>query len=115
MIKQKLLPEEQEVSIVFDNENDNARMYASIPKWIRKMDKMCAELPGVFECIRRDEVSATYTFPKKNVSIRKGNPSIVLSPEEKERRRKNMQENSKHAKNDDSDEVEDDFEDDEID
>lgn len=82
-----LLKEEQEVCISFDKIDDMAKLYTSDPKWIRKMDKLCQDKPDVFKKITDNEDSASYVFPKKNVSIRKGNAKIELDPEEKERRK----------------------------
>lgn len=94
----KLLKEEQEVCVTFDKAGDNARLYTSDPSWISKMDKMCEKNEKTFKCVKRDDISATYEFPKKNVSIRKGNVKVQLSEEEKEIRRKRA-ENALAAKN----------------
>lgn len=116
----KLLKEEQEVCITFDKIGDNAKLYTSDPSWIRKMDKMCEKNEDLFKCIKRDDVSATYEFPKKNVSIRKGNAKIELTEEEREIRRLRAEKalkakNSKNKDFEDNNDIDDSYDNDELD
>lgn len=66
----KLSRYEMETTITFNRDEPNARIYTSDPVMLRKLDKLCAQTP-VITVFREDEVSKTYTCPKKLVSIRK--------------------------------------------
>lgn len=98
MNQYRLLPEEQEVSIVFNKVDDKANMYVSYPAWIRKMDRHCKEQPEFFKCKERGDVYAKYELPKQCVSVHRGRVKVELSPEEKQRRSDNMKEVRKKRK-----------------
>lgn len=66
----KLSKYEMETIVTFNRDEANARIYTSDPVMLRKLDKLCAQTP-VITVVREDEVSRTYTCPKKLVSIRK--------------------------------------------
>jgi len=62
---------EQEVVINFNADEDMATVYSANPAWIRKMDVLVKEFPGVFHVKRQTEISKTYELPKKLVRIGK--------------------------------------------
>ena len=66
----KLSRYEMETTITFNRDEPIARIYTSDPVMLRKLDKLCAQIP-VITVFREDEVSKTYICPKKLVSIRK--------------------------------------------
>lgn len=67
----KLTRYEQEVVIIFNADEDMATVYSANPTWIRKMDSLVREFPGVFRVKRQTEISKTYELPKKSVRIGK--------------------------------------------
>lgn len=89
---EKLSIEEQEVCINFDRTSDTATIYVSDITWIRKMDKLCEQLPDTYKCINSAKcngeiVSKTYSFPKKLISLRKP----MSKNEDEEVRKKRLQ------------------------
>lgn len=97
----KLLLEEQEVSINFTRLDDFATIYASDITWIRKMDKLCEECPDAYECIAVAKTSdgtivgKTYKFPKKLISPRKPMKQENVSEEVKKVRMQNLSKSKK--------------------
>ena len=65
-----LASEEQEVNINAGRTDDTATAYCSDSTWITKFDKLVEKSPDLFKVIREDEVSKTYEFPKRLISIR---------------------------------------------
>lgn len=64
----KLTKYEQETIINYNQEEDMAQIYTCNRNLIRKIDAHI-EKTHVNYCIRRDELSATYSFPKKFVKV----------------------------------------------
>ena len=62
--------EEQEVYFNSGRTEDMMECYASDTTWINKMDKLVAKNPNLFKVIKQDDVSKTYEFPKKLITIR---------------------------------------------
>lgn len=65
-----LMSEEQEIHISASRTEDTATAYCSDSTWITKFDKLVKKSPDLFKVIREDEVSKTYEFPKRLISIR---------------------------------------------
>ena len=61
---------EQEVHINSARDKDYATIYCSDKTWITKMDKLASKSPDMFELVDENEVSKTYRFPKRLISIR---------------------------------------------
>ena len=62
--------EEQEIHISASRDEDFATAYCSDSTWITKMDKLVTKSPELFEVIAENDVSKTYKFPKRLLSIR---------------------------------------------
>lgn len=62
--------EEQEVHIGASRDEDFATAYCSDNTWITKMDKLVKRSPDLFKVIAENDVSKTYQFPKRLISIR---------------------------------------------
>lgn len=71
---------EMETTITFNRYEPNARIYTADPVMLRKLDKLCSQNP-VFSVLREDELSKTYSCPKKLVNIRK--PTVFKGSESK--------------------------------
>ncbi len=61
---------EQETIVLFNDEEADAIVYTASPLWIRRLDKLVSENPAAYKCIETDDVSKTYTMPKKLVHFR---------------------------------------------
>lgn len=62
--------EEQEIHISASRDEEFVTAYCSDSTWITKMDKLVAKSPELFEVIAENDVSKTYKFPKRLLSIR---------------------------------------------
>ena len=62
--------EEQEIHINASRNEDFATAYCSDSTWITKMDNLVAKAPDLFEVVVENDVSKTYRFPKRLLSIR---------------------------------------------
>ena len=62
--------EEQELHINASRDEDFATAYCSDSTWITKMDKLVKKSPDLFSVVAENEVSKTYRFPKRLLSIR---------------------------------------------
>lgn len=62
--------EEQEISIIASRDEEYATMYCSDNTWITKMDKLVIKSPNLFKVINQNDISKTYRFPKRLISIR---------------------------------------------
>ncbi len=83
MDKYKLSKYEQETVINLNADEDTATLYTAQPKWIRKMDSLAEKHPELFSCIRKDEVSKVYEFPKKLICIRSKEKTMSLTEQQK--------------------------------
>ena len=88
----KLSRYEQEVVINFNADEDTATLYTADPVWRRKMDKLVEQNPADFRCIRSDEVSKTYSFPKRLLCVRSKVKTMTLTDEQKAKARDRLQE-----------------------
>lgn len=66
---------EQETTIVWDEEEQIAHIYAASPVTLRKLDKLVAEFPDVYKCVwvDKDESAKKYEVTKR--LIRFGKPA----------------------------------------
>lgn len=81
---------EKETIINFNDAEKTAEIYTCNNSWIRRMDALAKERPGEVCKTGSDEVSATYTVPKKWIKVR---PPRILTDEQREamsRRAKEM-------------------------
>ena len=62
--------EEQELHINASRDEDFATAYCSDSTWITKMDKLVKKSPDLFSVVAKNEISKTYRFPKRLLSIR---------------------------------------------
>lgn len=69
----KLTREEQETHITWGSADRTATVYTADPVVIRKLDKLRAEFPDVYECTRFDSICGTrdYTVPARYVRFAK--------------------------------------------
>lgn len=88
---------EQETTIDFNAEEKTAEIYTADPVMIRKLDKLCEELPDIYQCteVTQTGFGKMYTMPKK--MVRFGKP---IHREISEEQREQMRERAKkmHAK-----------------
>lgn len=65
--------EERETTIVWDDKDKLARIWTCSPITIRKLDKLCKELPDLYQCVLVDPSAEAkrYTVPVKYISFRK--------------------------------------------
>lgn len=80
---------EKETIINFNDAEKTAEIYTCNNGWMRRMDALVKERPGEVCKIGSDEVSATYTVPKKWVKIR---PPRILTDEQREEMSKRARE-----------------------
>lgn len=78
---------EMETIVNYNNGEKMAEVYSADPVVIRKLDDLCSRFPEDYECIKRDEWSATYRFSKKLVQFR---TPVHLTEEQKELARQNL-------------------------
>ena len=62
--------EEQELHINASRDEDFATAYCSDSTWITKFDNLVKKSPDLFKVIAENDVSKTYQFPKRLISIR---------------------------------------------
>lgn len=62
--------EEQEIHINASRNEKFATVYCSDSTWITKMDKLVKKSPDLFQVVAENDVSKTYRFPKRLISIR---------------------------------------------
>lgn len=62
--------DEQEICISASRNEDKATIYCSDSTWITKMDKLVQKSPELFKVISENDISKTYEFPKRLISIR---------------------------------------------
>jgi len=78
---------EMETIVNYNNGEKMAEVYSADPVVMRKLDDLCSRFPEDYECIKRDEWSATYRFSKKLVQFR---TPVHLTEEQKELARQNL-------------------------
>lgn len=78
---------EMETIVNYNNGEKMAEVYSADPVVMRKLDDLCSRFPEDYECVKRDEWSATYRFSKKLVQFR---TPVHLTEEQKELARQNL-------------------------
>lgn len=84
----RTLPEEREVHISFYESDEKAQVYTSSYHYMCKLDKLVANNPDTWKCIKEehngdDITSKTYECPKGMISFRSKKTTRVLTEEEK--------------------------------
>lgn len=85
---------EQEIHISAGRDEEYAEAYCSDSTWITKMDKLVTKSPELFTVVKEDDVSKTYRFPKRLISIR----SSIVTREYTDEQRKIMADRLKASK-----------------
>lgn len=64
---------EQETSIVWDEEEKVAHVYTASPITMRKLDKLCAEHPGLYKCLYTEAGGSAkkYSVPSRYLRFAK--------------------------------------------
>lgn len=62
--------QEQELHINASRDEEYATAYCSDGTWITKMDKLVRKSPDLFKVVAENDISKTYRFPKRLISIR---------------------------------------------
>ncbi len=62
--------DEQEIHINASRDEDFAIAYCSDSTWITKFDNLVKKSPDLFKVVTENDVSKTYQFPKRLISIR---------------------------------------------
>lgn len=60
---------EKETIILLNAAEDTASIYTADPVWKRKLDKLVEKNPQCYQCVKADEVSKTYSMPKRFISL----------------------------------------------
>ena len=77
---------EKETIILLNAAEDTASIYTADPVWKRKLDKLVEKNP---QC-KADEVSKTYSMPKRFISLRSKEKTVTLTAEQKERAKQRL-------------------------
>lgn len=76
--------QEQETSIVWDDEQKTANVYTASPKSMRKLEKLAAQFPDVYRCTWTEETGGNVTAARYEVDaryIRFGRPASAAQVE----------------------------------
>ena len=73
---------ECETIVNFNEDESHADIYTASLIQIRRLDKLCAAHPETYQCTGRDEHSATYKCPMRQIRFAK--PSQPMSDEQRE-------------------------------
>ncbi len=90
--------QEQELHISAARDEDFAEAYCSDSLWITKMDKLVKKSPELFEVTAENDVSKTYRFPKRLLTIRSSIRKYNLTDEQRKAKAEIMKENMLSAK-----------------
>ena len=74
---------EKETIILLNAAEDTASIYTADPVWKRKLDKLVEKNPQCYQCVKADEVSKTYSMPKRFISLRSKEKTVTLTAEQK--------------------------------
>lgn len=61
----KLTRWEMETTINFNAEEKTAVLYTRDKAVMRRLDKLTADFPDIYKCVRETDIDKTYEFPKK--------------------------------------------------
>lgn len=75
--------QEQEIHLNSSRDQDTIQFYCSDTTWITKMDKKVKNAPHLFKVIAENEVSKTYEFPKRLLTIRNSITAHQYSEEQR--------------------------------
>ena len=84
--------EEQETVIGFMRQDDNMEIYTTDSTMITRLDKLVSKNPEQYKVIKQDDISKTYSCPKKFLSLR----SAEIKREYTEEQRQAMAERLKN-------------------
>lgn len=76
---------EQETSIVWDEEEQIAHIYAASPVTMRKLDKLVSEFPDVYKCVWIDKDGSAKKYEVTKRLIRFGKPASEAMKEKARR------------------------------
>lgn len=76
-----------ETTVNFNADEKMAVLYSRDKSVIRRMDKMVAEFPDIFECIKETDIDKTYRFPKKYAMPKRPR---IMSEEQREKMRERL-------------------------
>ena len=86
---------EKETIILLNAAKDTASIYTADPVWKRKLDKLVEKNPQCYQGVKADEVSKTYSMPKRFISLRSKEKTVTLTAEQKERAKQRLQRTDK--------------------
>ena len=69
---------EKETIILLNAAEDTASIYTADPVWKRKLDKLVEKNPQCYQCVKADEVSKTYSMPKRFISLRSKEKTVIF-------------------------------------
>lgn len=81
---------EKETIILLNAAEDTASIYTADPVWKRKLDKLVEKSPQCYQCAKADEVSKTYSMPKRFISLRSKEKTVTLTDEQKEQAKQRL-------------------------
>lgn len=81
---------EKETIILLNAAEDTASIYTADPVWKRELDKLVEKNPQCYQCVKADEVSKTYSMPKRFISLRSKEKTVTLTAEQKERAKQRL-------------------------
>lgn len=76
-----------ETTVNFNADEKTAVLYSRDKSVIRRMDKMVADFPDIFECIKETDIDKTYRFPKKYAMPKRPR---IMSEEQLEKMRQRL-------------------------
>ena len=81
---------EKETIILLNAAEDTASIYTADPVWKLKLDKLVEKNPQCYQCVKADEVSKTYSMPKRFISLRSKEKTVTLTAEQKEQAKQRL-------------------------
>ncbi len=97
MNKNKLIKEEQETVILYNNGESTATVYTCNRSLMIKLDRICGQCPDTCRLKTQDEYSKTYIIPKKLITIR--TPNIYTDMQKQKMRERGKQAMARLLKN----------------
>ena len=81
---------EQETSIVWDEEEKVAHVYTASPTTMRKLDKLCAEHPGLYKCLYAEAGGSAKKYSVPSRYLRFSKPASAATIEAARRNAEHM-------------------------